>query len=65
MNARTERRLTVDEFPIELHRRLKSVAAMEGVSMRAAAIEAIIAWCATRELRQRQAAARMAANRDG
>jgi len=51
MNDRTERRLTVDDFPIDLHRRLKSTAALDGVSMRAACIEAIREWCTEREVR--------------
>jgi plasmid stability protein len=44
MSITNEHRLTVDDFPDELKRRLKANAAMAGVSMRAACIEAIRGW---------------------
>jgi hypothetical protein len=45
MNERTDRLLTVDGFPEELHHRLKVMAATERITMRQAVIEAITVWC--------------------
>lgn len=43
----------VDRFPVDLRRRVKSLAALRGITLRAAVIEATETWCETEEMNNR------------